>query len=57
MRKVRIIKEYDGWNEQCIYCGKIIEGYTPKQVNQLMSVHLTNCKIRKEKEKIKDDSY
>ena len=51
MKKVRITKVIDGWNEQCIYCGKIIEGYTPKQVKQLMSVHLQYCKEREEYKK------
>ena len=51
MKRVRITKVIDGWNEQCIYCGKIIEGYTPKQVKQLMSVHLQYCKLKNEKKK------
>lgn len=57
MKSVKIIREFNGWNEQCLYCEKIIEGYTPKQVKQLMSVHLLYCKEKKDYQKKHREEY
>jgi len=46
--------EKEMWSEQCLYCGKLIEGYTPKQVKRLMFVHQLNCKMKRENKKIGD---
>lgn len=52
MKKITLTKIVEMWSEQCIYCGKLIEGYTPTQVLQLMKVHHTSkvCKLKQEEQ-------
>jgi hypothetical protein len=60
MKEVEVTITRKVWSEACIHCGKVIQGYTPGQVKQKLSMHETNNKVCKELQahhKLKEEEH